>query len=145
MPTTIIFMLKKGEQKMKMQKTESTFSQSLSTIFVGIVATCLQVSIWNLNYILPFFGYLLLLTELRLLKRENKFLNYCFLLNLFRLFFLIKTIVLNGSLLKTLYLSNSPYLVFLFDVVDLVLLVLFLFFFQKGLMQIQKKQIQHIN
>lgn len=125
---------------MEMEKTVGrTFSKSLNSVFAGILATSLRISVWNLNYILPFFGYFLLLTELRLLKRENIFLKYCFVLNLFRLVLLLKTIVFNASHLQAFYVSNSSYLEFMFDAVDLILLVFFLFFFKKGLMEIQKK------
>lgn len=124
---------------MEEKMVKNAFSKSLDSIFVGIIATCLSFSVWNLNYILPFFGHLLLLSELRKLKNINRFLVSCFFIGLLRMLVWVIGTAMDFTLLKLLYESRYPYLDLLFNGTKLILLILFLLNLRKGLYEIQKK------
>ncbi len=118
---------------------KSEFSKSLGTIFVGIIMTTLNIQLWKLNYILPLVGYILLFVELKSLKDENKYFKLCFVFTMIRFLIYFKTLLLDATLLPSLYPLYFKYINGFFVILEIVFLILFLLNFKKAMFAIQEK------
>lgn len=77
--------------------TVTPWKKAIKRILTGMVLMTITLNFWNLNYLLPLIGVILLLLGLRTLSRENGWLKACYRLTVLRAGLIILTLLLNTS------------------------------------------------
>lgn len=73
------------------------WGSAMSCVLVGLALSALTLNFWNLNYILPAVGLVLMLLGFRSLRRENGWFSACLILSVLRLACLLPLLVLNAA------------------------------------------------
>ena len=117
--------------------------RAMDRILWGLALTSITLQFWNLQYLLPTIGLVLLMLGFRALRRENGWLAGCFVLAAFRLACTCFLLVINAALYREVFYAlpwNSLSVRLFFYAVQL----LQLFCFWQGLRGLQRRAGQPI-
>ncbi len=85
------------------------WKKAIKRILIGMVLMTITLNFWNLNYLLPLIGVILLLLGLRTLRKENRWLKGCFYLAVLRLGVLMVQLLGNTTIRVDLLMDTLPY------------------------------------
>ena len=77
--------------------------RAMDRILWGLALTSITLQFWNLQYLLPTIGLVLLMLGFRALRRENGWLAGCFVLAAFRLACTCFLLVINAALYREVF------------------------------------------
>ncbi len=116
-------------------KSVNPSKKSLNRIFTGLALSTVTVNLWCLNYILPFFGFILSVIGLRSLRKESRWFFGCYVLTVIRAlrFFAILTVE------PTVYGSVLDDISFLLSCFEICTIFIYLFLLRKAIGTLQQK------
>ena len=74
--------------------------RAINRVLVGLAFTCLTLNFFELNYLLPAIGLILMLLGFRSLRRENGHFGAGYILTVVRGFLLFSALILNATILR---------------------------------------------
>ncbi len=113
------------------------FKRAMNRILTGFALCAVTFNFFNLNYILPVIGMLLILLGFRSLRGENKWFSACFAVTIIRLIYLCTTLLINTTIYHAdIYASR---LMIVAATVNALLLFVLFMLFGKALITVQQK------
>lgn len=74
------------------------WKRAMSRVVWGLALTTVKLEFWNLNYLLPAIGMVMLFLGFGVLRRENKWFRFCWLVSLLRAALEFRALVLNATI-----------------------------------------------
>ena len=116
-------------------KSISPSKKSLNRIFTGLALSTVSLNLWHLNYILPFFGFILSIIGLRSLRRESKWFFGCYVITLIRALRLFAMLTVSS----TVYSSVLNDIALVLSCFDICTVFIQLFLMRKAIGTLQQK------
>lgn len=113
------------------------WKQAMNRILWGMALTTITFQFWNLDYIFPMIGMLLMLFGFRTLREENKWFKTCWQLMLVRITYFVFICIFDA----TIYRSMLDELNISIGLIVIVFVITFIqiFCFWKGIRMVQEK------
>lgn len=113
------------------------FSRHIRFIIIGLALWIIKLNFFNLNYILPLAGILLLMAGFRALRKENRYFSACFAVTLFLLAEFSETLIINTTIFHQ-EIYQSPLMIIL-TIISTTLSFLLFFCLGMGIKVLQQK------
>ncbi len=113
------------------------WKKSMHRVLIGLALSSLTLNFWNLNYILPTIGYILMILGFRTLHRENGWLKGCYTITLIRSAYYFPMMILNATIYQQTFYESS--LAAWLTIINLVLQFSLFVCLWKGIKAVQRK------
>ena len=113
------------------------WKKSMNQILWGMALTTITLQFWNLDYILPMIGMLLMLFGFRMLREENKWFKTCWHLMIVRITYFVFRCVFDATIYRSM-LDESNISIGLTVIVFVITFIQILCFW-KGIRMVQEK------
>lgn len=113
------------------------WKKSINRVLTGMALTAITFNFWNLNYILPAVGTVLLLLGFRALRRENGWFCGCFWVSVLRAAYFFPSLILNATIFQSAVYGSGVGAVL--TAASLLLLLIQFFCLWRGFLRVQRK------
>ena len=83
------------------------WKKAMHRVLIGLAMTSLTLNFWNLNYILPAIGMILMLLGFRTLHRENSWFKGCYTITLIRSAYYFPQLILNATIYQQTFYESG--------------------------------------
>lgn len=113
------------------------WKDSMNRILIGMVMMIFTLNFWNLNYIFPMVGMLLILLGTRTLKNENIWFYGCWIITVVRAIYHIANLMIKATVYQRSINEASWYRGI--QVIEVILIFLMFIFLRKAIQDVQSK------
>lgn len=113
------------------------WKKSMNRILWGMALTTITFQFWNLDYILPMIGMLLMLFGFRALREENKWFKACWRLMIIRLTYFVSRCILDATIYRSMLEDSNTEIAI--TVMNFVFIFIQILCFWKGIRTVQEK------
>ncbi len=113
------------------------WKKEMNRVLIGMALSTISLNFFGLNYVLPAIGMVFSILGFRTLRRENKWLNKCFIITVIRTAYFFPLLILNTTIIQTTAYASQ--FMTLLSGLNLILQFILFFCFWQGLRTVQLK------